>query len=203
MQPDGRTENKTVALYLRVSTEEQAKEGTSIKTQEEFLWAWAKLEGLEVYRVYSDPGYSGSSEDRPDYQQMLRDAEAGLFQGVAVNKLDRFMRDARLLLNAIEVLDENGVAFIAVKEGVDTRERGAGRLILTILAAIAEWERDRIQERTTEGRIATARKGGLLGGFVPYGYKYVAILRSMEIPINPFKRYQLLCNQRVRVPAPC
>ena len=94
---------------------------------------------------------------------MLRDAEAGHFQRVAVTKLDRFMRDARELLNSIEDLDRLGVAFVAIREGVDTSDKGTGRLILTILAAIAEWEKDLILERTTEGRLATARKGGLLG----------------------------------------
>lgn len=173
MQVNNPLDSQSVGLYLRVSTDEQAQEGTSIETQREFLRAWAKLQGLAVYREYSDPGYSGSSEDRPGFQQMLRDAEAGHIQVAAVSKLDRFMRDARLMLNAIEALEQQGVAFVAVKEGVDTSDKGTGRLVLTILAAIAEWERDRILERTTEGRLATARKGGLLGGFVSYGYNYI------------------------------
>jgi site-specific DNA recombinase len=163
----------TVAIYTRVSTDEQFQEGTSIETQREFLQAWAKLQGCTVYGEYSDPGYSGSTPNRPGFQRMLRDAEAGHFQRVAVTKLDRFKRDARELLNSIEDLDRLGVAFVAIREGVDTSDKGTGRLILTILAAIAEWEKDLILERTTEGRLATARKGGLLGGFVAYGFEYV------------------------------
>lgn len=163
----------SIAIYPRVSTDEQAQEGTSIETQREFLGAWAKLKGYEVFKEYPDPGYSGSTPNRPGFQQMLKDAEAGHFQVVAVTKLDRFMRDAREMLNAIEYLDRLEVSFVAVEEGVDTSDKGTGRLILTILAGIAEWEKDRILERTTEGRLATARKGGLLGGFVPFGYNYI------------------------------
>ena len=104
---------------------------------------------------------------------MLKDAEAGHFRLVVVTKLDRFMRNVLEMLNAIEELARHGVAFVAINEGIDTRDTGTGRLVLTIFSAIAEWERDRILERSTEGILATARKGGLLGGFVPYGYNYV------------------------------
>ncbi len=108
------TGTRSVALYPRVSTTEQAEGGTSVETQTEFLRDWAKLHGYEVYEIYSDPGYSGSTPDRPGFQRMLRDAEAGFFQLVVVTKLDRFMRDAREMLNAIEELKRYGVAFVAI-----------------------------------------------------------------------------------------
>lgn len=127
-----------------------------------------------IYKEYVDAGFSGATDDRPAFQEMLRDARNGRFSGVAVTKLDRFMPDARLMLNAIETLDRDKIAFITIKEGVDTSDKSTGRVILTIFPAIAEWERDRIRERTQEGRYATAKKGGLLGGFAPFGYRYVS-----------------------------
>lgn len=102
--------NKTAALYVR-----DAQANTSIKTQQDFLAAWAKAEDLTVHRVYSDAGYSGITENRPDLQEMLRDAEAGHFQVVAVKTLDRLTRDVHLLLNTMKDLDQKGVAVIAVE----------------------------------------------------------------------------------------
>ena len=78
------------ALYLRVSTEDQAREGTSLEVQRETLEAFAKREGLEVYKVYSDDGISGATTDRPALAALMADAKGGKFGLVLVAKIDRF-----------------------------------------------------------------------------------------------------------------
>lgn len=106
--------SKTAAIYLRVNTNDQIEEGSSIENQRELLQAWAKLWGYKIYDEYSDRGYSGRTPDRPGFQRMLRDAEAGRFQLVVVTTADRFTRDAFEMLKAIDELERNGVALAPI-----------------------------------------------------------------------------------------
>ena len=164
---------KRVALYARVSTEEQAQKGTSIESQLELLRAYAKAQGWIVCKEYVDRGLSGTTLERTGLTAMLAEARAGTCDVIAASKLDRFMRDTRLLLNVLNELKGAGVGFVAVSDGINTTD-GRGDLVVTVLGAIGQFERERILERTHEGRRKTAQNGKLLSGYVPYGYRYVA-----------------------------
>jgi site-specific DNA recombinase len=94
------------AAYERVSTEEQAEEGRSIQVQKEAIERCLKTKGDQLYRHYTDPGFSGASMDRPELQALLEDARAGRFQGVVVHKTDRLSRKLRDILNIVESLKD-------------------------------------------------------------------------------------------------
>jgi len=140
------------ALYLRVSTEDQAKEGYSLEVQREVLEAFAKKEGLEVYKVYSDDGISGYTSDRPALNALLADAKSGKFGLVLVSKLDRFSRNLRDLLNLVDELCNYGAGFKSAGEPFDTTT-SAGKLMFQQLGSFAEFERNRIAERVFPGMV--------------------------------------------------
>jgi site-specific DNA recombinase len=160
-----------VAVYLRVSTEEQ-RERQSIATQREFGERYCQLHKLVVYRVYADDGVSGTVplEQRPDGGQILRDARLGKFDQLLVYKLDRLGRETRLILNAVAELEKLGVRIRSMTEEFDTGT-STGRLMLTMLSGFASHERDVIRERSVAGTNRVAEAGAWLGGIVPYGYR--------------------------------
>jgi site-specific DNA recombinase len=163
--------NGNVAIYLRVSTEEQ-RERQSIDTQREFGAKYTDLHELPVYRVYADDGVSGTipMEKRPDGQQILEAARRGEFNQLLVYKLDRLGRDTRLILNAVAELEKCGVRVRSMTEEFDTAT-ATGRLMLTMLSGFAAHERDQIRERSMAGTDRLARAGAWLGGIVPFGYR--------------------------------
>ncbi|MEI7482462.1 MAG: recombinase family protein [Elusimicrobiota bacterium] len=170
------------ALYLRVSTEDQAKEGYSLEVQRETLEAYAKREGHEVYKVYSDDGISGYTSDRrPALAALLADAKSGKFELVLVSKLDRFSRNLRDLLNLVDELCSYGVGFKSAGEPFDTTT-SAGKLMFQQLGSFAEFERNRIAERVFPGMIKGAMQGKWLGSrFAPYGYIYNKSAKLLEV----------------------
>jgi site-specific DNA recombinase len=174
-KPAAKTEQKpangNVAIYLRVSTEEQ-RERQSIDTQREFGAKYTDLHELPVYRVYADDGVSGTipMEKRPDGQQILKAARRGEFNQLLVYKLDRLGRDTRLILNAVAELEKCGVRVRSMTEEFDTAT-ATGRLMLTMLSGFAAHERDQIRERSMAGTDRLARAGAWLGGIVPFGYR--------------------------------
>lgn len=166
-----KTASSSVALYLRVSTEEQ-RERQSIDTQREFGEKYTDLHQLRVHRVYPDDGISGTVplEKRPEGQRILQAARCGEFSQLLVYKLDRLGRDTRLILNAVAELEKLGVRVRSMTEEFDTAT-ATGRLMLTMLSGFAAHERDQIRERSMAGTDRLARAGAWLGGIVPYGYR--------------------------------
>ena len=141
-----------VALYPRVSTQEQAKEGYSIGEQIERLTDYCKAMRWEVYKIYTDPGYSGGNTDRPGLQEMIKDVEAGLIDKVVVYKLDRLSRSQLDTLYLIEkVFLANGTDFVSMSENFDT-STPFGRAMIGILAVFAQLEREQIKERMGMGK---------------------------------------------------
>jgi site-specific DNA recombinase len=169
------------ALYSRVSTTEQAKEGVSLPDQKAKLEALAKVKDWEIVDQYSDEGVSGGTDCRPELQRLMLDAKARRFDCVAVTKLDRFFRNTRLALNYIHDLEQLGIKFVAEAEDIDTSKPGIGKIILALLSAVAEWERERIGDRIRDARNHLASKGRWSSGRTPYGYRFNKVTKELEI----------------------
>ncbi len=163
---------KTVACYVRVSTENQL-DNYSIEEQTERLKAYCKAKDYSIYRFYTDGGYSGGNMNRPALQECLNDIRRGCIEAVVVYKLDRLSRSQKDTLSLIEdAFLANHVDFISVCENFDTTTP-FGRAMIGILSVFAQLEKDQITERFTMGRIGRGRAGYFHGGGnAPKGYRY-------------------------------
>jgi site-specific DNA recombinase len=173
-----------VAIYCRVSTEEQ-RERQSILTQREFGDRYTALHNLAVFRVYADDGISGTVplEQRSEGRQVLKDARLGKFNQLLIYKLDRLGRETRLILNAVAELEKLGVRVRSMTEEFDTAS-ATGRLMLTMLSGFATHEREVIRERSVAGTFRVAEAGAWLGGIVPYGYRQDGEKRNARLVIS-------------------
>jgi len=170
MNGDGsKSEIERVALYLRVSSEEQ-RERQTIQTQREFLSEYARVMGLEVVDNYLDDGVLGTIplEERSEGKRLLEDARAGKFDTVLVYKLDRLGRTLLVIVEAHDKLAEFGVGLRSPHEAIDT-STPHGRFAFQTLASVAELERENIRTRTRDG-LHRAFRAGKYMGVVPYGY---------------------------------
>lgn len=160
-----------IALYARVSTEEQSLHGLSIEAQLAALRSWA--EGQTVVGEYVDAGISGRIpiKKRPQLQRLLRDIEAGAVDLVAFTKLDRWTRNIREYYKAQDVLDAHRVAWRAIHEDYET-ETASGRLKVNIMLSIAQDEADRTSERVKAVFVEKRRKGLCVNGHMPPGLDY-------------------------------
>ena len=155
------------ALYVRVSTQEQATEGYSVQEQTDRLTKYSEAMGWSVFKVYTDPGFSGGRTDRPGLQAMINDIRKGYIDKVLVYKLDRLSRSQKDTLNLIE--DEflaHNVDFISMCENFDT-STPFGRAMVGILAVFAQLEREQIKERMFMGKEARAKEGKYPGAKQP------------------------------------
>ncbi|MFA5009310.1 MAG: recombinase family protein [Candidatus Paceibacterota bacterium] len=170
------TPNKRLraAIYLRVSTNEQATTGYGLAVQEEKLKAFAIANDytLDEKHIYRDEGFSGSlsASERPGALKLFADAKNREFDIILVYRLDRLFRDATLLLNTLKEFREWKMEFKSVTESFDTTTV-YGKGMVGFLSIIAEMERDTIRERTTNGRISAAKDGKWVTGVPPYGYR--------------------------------
>lgn len=161
-------------IYTRVSTAMQV-DGFSLDAQKEKLKKYADYQDMVVVREFSDEGKSGKNVDgRPQFKEMLELIEAGTddIDYVLVFKLSRFGRNAADVLSSLQKMQDFGVNLICVEDGIDS-SKDAGKLMISVLSAVAEIERDNILVQTMEGRKQKAREGKWNGGFAPYGYKLV------------------------------
>lgn len=159
--------------YIRVSTDEQAKNGDSIPAQQKILEAYALVKGYDDFKIYIDDGYSGKNLNRPNVQALLEECRTGKVDAIIVWKLDRLSRSLRDTLTIIEdVLQPNNVAFISATESIDT-STPSGRAMLSILATFAQFEREQDSERVTMVHKQLAQDCRYLGGPVPLGYRIV------------------------------
>lgn len=158
----------TVGIYIRVSTLEQAKEGYSIPAQKERLKAYCKAQGWNDYKLYIDEGVSAKDLNRPKLKLLLDHVEEGKINIILVYRLDRFTRRVKDLHKMLEFLDEHKCGFKSATEVYDTTT-AMGRLFITIVAALAEWETDNLSERIKMALDEKVSKGERVGN-VPYGY---------------------------------
>jgi site-specific DNA recombinase len=173
-----------VAIYLRVSTDEQ-RERQTIETQREELERFCRLQDLRIAQTYADDGTSGTIPValRPAGGQMLRDARAKKFDRLLVYKLDRLGRDTMVTLEAVAELAKCGVRVVSITEACDGETSG-GRLMLTIHSAFAAHEREVIRERSLAGTNRVAQSGAWLGGVVPFGYRKVGQKMAARLVIS-------------------
>ncbi|EGL82060.1 Resolvase domain containing protein [Caldalkalibacillus thermarum TA2.A1] len=157
------------ALYIRVSTEEQAKEGFSITTQKERLTAFCESQGWEIYDYYIEDGKSAKDMDRPELQRLLSDVENEKLDIVLVYRLDRLTRSVRDLYELLQTFEQHNVKFKSATEVYDTTT-AMGRLFITLVAALAQWERENLAERVRVNMEQMVYEGKRPGAPIPYGY---------------------------------
>ena len=163
---------KKCYIYTRVSTSMQV-DGFSLDAQREKLLRYAEYQNMVIAGEYSDAGKSGkNTSGRPDFLRMLTDIENGKdnVDYVLVFKLSRFGRNAADVLSSLQTMQDFGVNLICVEDGIDS-SKDSGKLMISVLSAVAEIERENILAQTMEGRKQKAREGKWNGGFAPYGYK--------------------------------
>lgn len=163
-----------VYLYTRVSTTMQI-DGYSLDAQKTKMKAFCDYNEYEIAGEYEDAGKSGKSiEGRIAFNQMMDDIKSGKDEVsyVLVFKLSRFGRNAADVLATLQVMQDFGVNLICVEDGIDS-SKDAGKLMISVLSAVAEIERENIRVQTMEGRMQKAREGKWNGGFAPYGYSLI------------------------------
>ncbi|MER2254276.1 MAG: recombinase family protein, partial [Priestia megaterium] len=182
---------KRIAIYVRVSTTEQAVEGYSIDEQKRLLTEWCDRNGYIVHEVYADRGISGKSiENRPALVQLLDDAKHKKFDGVLVWKTNRLARNILDLLKIVEVFEHRYISFRSYTESLET-ETSSGKLQFHMMAAIAEFERNTISENVKMGMLARAREGKWNGGRV-LGYD----LEDISTQGDKRKHTRLVINEK-------
>jgi len=162
----------SAGIYLRVSTDEQAKYGESLAVQEERCRARVLSTGGAPVATYRDDAYTAANTDRPAYQRMLAHLRAGKINQVVISKLDRISRSVRDFVNLCDEVEKLGGSIVSVSEDINTAT-AAGRLQRHVLIAMAAFERERIAERVTEVMDSRARRGLRNGGASPFGYRLV------------------------------
>ena len=161
----------STAIYVRVSTEEQAQEGYSIRGQTEKLKQYALLKDWEIYNVYSDEGISGKNiVDRPAINRLIDDIRVGKVNNVLVFKVDRLTRSIKNLMELVEIFDEYNCAFSSLNESIDT-DTPSGRMFLKIIGIFAEFERENLVSRLKLGFERKVKEGYTLAThWFSYGY---------------------------------
>lgn len=158
-------------IYVRVSTEEQAKEGFSIRAQEQKLKDYARIKDWSIHKIYIDEGISGKNiTDRPQIKELIKDIKKGLVKNVLIFKIDRLTRSTADLIYLINLFNEYNCAFNSLCESIDT-QTPSGRMFIKIIGIFAEFERENIVERTKLGFERKVKEGySLCTRTASYGY---------------------------------
>jgi site-specific DNA recombinase len=166
------TERTTKAVaYVRVSTDKQADQGTSLESQTAKIEAYAALYDLVLIDIIVDAGASAKTLDRPGLQRALGLLRKGEADALLVAKLDRLTRNVRDLGTLVEdYFSSDRISLLSVADSIDTRT-AAGRLVLNVLGSVAQWERETIGERTAEAMAFKRTQGEKTGGDLPYGFR--------------------------------
>jgi len=161
----------STGIYVRVSTEEQVREGYSIRAQEEKLRSYAKLKDWHVYSIYADEGISAKDiEGRPEIKRLISDVVSGKVKNVLVYKIDRLTRSTKNLIELIDLFNQYDCAFNSLNEAIDT-STATGRMFLKIVGIFAEFERENLAERVRLGFERKAKEGDSSTAFFSsYGY---------------------------------
>ena len=160
-----------VGIYIRVSTEEQVREGFSISAQREKLKAFCEVHDWTEYKFYVDEGISAKDTNRPQLELMLQHIEQGSIDTVLVYRLDRLTRSVVDMYKLLDIFEKNNCTFKSATEVYDTGS-AIGRLFITLVASMAQWERENLGERVRMGQIEKARQGEY-SAKAPYGFDKV------------------------------
>ncbi len=160
---------ETLAIgYVRVSTDKQADKGVSLQAQAEKIRAMALVHGVRLAEIITDAGESASSMDRPGLVRLLSLVDSRKVQTVIIAKLDRLTRSVKDLTDLLERFQRRGVSLVSVAESLDTGS-AAGRLVLNIMTAVSQWEREAIGERTATA-LQHKRAHRKVYNHLPYGF---------------------------------
>jgi DNA invertase Pin-like site-specific DNA recombinase len=164
--------------YARVSTDKQAEQGVSLEAQEAKIRAMATVQGADLLEVIVDGGESAKNLNRPGLRRLIALAEAGKVDAVIVAKLDRLTRSVKDLCELLELFERRGVALISVAESLDTGS-ASGRPVINIMAAVSQWEREAIGERTRDA-LRHKRSQGERTGNIAFGFRLAADGKHVE-----------------------
>lgn len=159
------------AIYVRVSTSEQVSEGHSLDAQLERCKAYCVSQGWEIVELYVEEGESAKNLNRTKLKELLSAAEDGLFDVLLVYRLDRLTRSVSDLYTLLERLEKSNVKFKSATELYDTTT-AMGKLFITLVAALAEWELNNLRERVRFGMEELVKQGKWHGGPIPFGYDW-------------------------------
>src|SRR5271167_958888 len=180
--------------YVRVSTDRQAEQGVSLEAQEAKIRAMVTVQGSELIDVIVDGGESAKSLNRPGLQRLMELVNGGRVEGVIVAKLDRLTRSVKDLCRLLELFEKRKVALISVAESLDTGS-AAGRLVITIMGAVSQWEREAIGERTRDALHHKRGKGERVGN-IEFGYRLGA--DGLHLEEDPAEQTALAEIRRLR-----
>jgi site-specific DNA recombinase len=183
---------KTVG-YIRVSTDKQADRGVSLDAQAEKIRAMAVVHGGELIDIIVDGGESAKTLNRPGMTRLLALVDSGGVQAVIVAKLDRLTRSVKDLCTLQERFERRGVALVSGAESLDTGS-AAGRLVLNIMTAVSQWEREAIGERTRDALSHKRGKGER--GNMAFGYRLADDGQHLEL--DPTEQAALTEIRRLR-----
>lgn len=159
-----------VALYVRVSTEEQAINGDSLRTQREELTRYALANGFHIYGIYEDDGFSATNLKRPALQRLLKDVEQNKINRILITKLDRLSRGVRNYYKVLDVLDEHEVFWQTIFEKYDSSTAN-GRLHINIMLSVAENESAQTSERIRSVFKTKLENKEIIAGKIPIGLR--------------------------------
>lgn len=163
-------DKKRIAIYVRVSSQDQKNEGLSIEVQTKKLQDYSEVKDYWVFKIYTDAGISAGSINRPAFKDMMGDAKNEKFDAILVYKLDRFSRNMVDMIYTLNDLNNYNVDFISLTESFDTTT-AVGRAFMKIISIFSELEREQTMERV-EMVFSDKREQGLPSIPPPFGYKY-------------------------------
>src|ERR1700730_13477026 len=164
--------------YIRVSTDKQADHGVSLEAQEAKIRAMAVVQGAEIIELIVDGGESAKNLNRPGMEKLLKLVDERKVDTVIIAKLDRLTRSVKDLAELLERFQKRGVSLVSVAESLDTGS-AAGRLVINIMTAVAQWEREAIGERTRDA-MQHKRSNGERVGNIAYGFRLGVTGKHLE-----------------------